>query len=226
LAPGIHDNTYYDYYSRWSDFVLKYNKALFDAADKASVSFLDSKLGNGEIKKIQKIMRKTFDSKLEESLCEENIASSLANLVDSWLSVVQISGYNRYHSTFTDFLSAWIRLFEPIRDTINRTPSEVIKIKGKFDLHHYKTDGEKKHRTPLLIVYSLINRHYILDLMPHASVINNLREQGFEIFATDWGTPDYYNKDLTIEHYAHDYIGNAVDKIKEITGSDKVSLFG
>jgi len=31
---------------------------------------------------------------------------------------------------------------------------------------------------------------------------------------------------LTIEHYAHDYIGNAVDKIKEITGSDNVSLFG
>jgi len=226
VTPGITNNPYYDYYSRWSDFVIKYNKALFESVSKSSNSFLDSGLGNGEIKKTQKIMRKTFDSALEETLCKENISSSLANLVDSWLSIVQISGYDRYHSTFTDFLSAWIRLFDPIRNTISRTPSEVIKVKGKFNLHHYKTIGKKKHHTPLLIVYSLINRYYILDLMPHASVINNLREQGFEIFTTDWGTPDFYNKDLTIEHYAHDYIGNAVDKIKEITGSDNVSLFG
>jgi len=31
---------------------------------------------------------------------------------------------------------------------------------------------------------------------------------------------------MGLEKFAHDYVGNAVDKIKEITGTDKVSLFG
>jgi poly(3-hydroxyalkanoate) synthetase len=50
--------------------------------------------------------------------------------------------------------------------------------------------------------------------------------QGFDIFATDWGTPSSYDKDLTSENYGREYVGNAVEKIKEITGSEKVSLFG
>lgn len=218
--------TFYDYYYKWYDFALKYNKALLEATSESYKSFLDTRRKLTESNKIRETVRAAFDSTLRQRLCEEDISSSLARFVDSWLSVVKISGYDKYHGGFTDFLSAWSQLFEPMRDRMDRTPSEVIKIKGKFDLHHYKTEGKKKYHTPLLVVYSLINRHHILDLMPQASVINNLRKQGFEIFATDWGIPDFYNKDLTLENYAHDYVGNAVDKIKEITGSDKVSLFG
>jgi hypothetical protein len=47
--------------------------------------------------------------------------------------------------------------------------------------------------TPLLIVYAFINRHYILDLLPEVSVVRNLLNQGFDIFATDWGTPGPYD---------------------------------
>src|SRR3990172_11262284 len=77
-----------------------------------------------------------------------------------------------------------------------------------------------------LVVYSLINRHYILDLLPKVSVINSLLKQGFDVYATDWGTPDSSYQNMTLEDYAHEYVENAVEKIKEITGSEKVSLFG
>ncbi len=118
------------------------------------------------------------------------------------------------------------RMLEPFRDKINRTPSEVIEMKGKFNLLHYKSEIAPKHKTPLLIVYSLINRHYILDLLPNVSVIKNLQGQGFDIYATDWGTPKSFDKDLSVETYAEEYVENAVNKIKEITNSDKVSLLG
>ncbi len=51
-------------------------------------------------------------------------------------------------------------------------------------------------------------------------------KQGFDIYATDWGTPSAYDKDLTIGHFVNDYLDKSVDVIREITKSDKVTLFG
>jgi poly(3-hydroxyalkanoate) synthetase len=95
---------------------------------------------------------------------------------------------------------------------------------------YYKKAREDNDRTypttPLLIVYAFINRHYILDLLPEISVVGNLLRQGFDVFATDWGTPSAYDKDLTIGHFVNSYMDRSVDLIREITKSDKVSLFG
>lgn len=217
---------YYDYYYKWNNFALKYNKLLFQAASESYKVFLGESHKLNDHKKIQNKIRATFDSTLQQSLCNDEISSSLTSLVDSWLDVIKLSGYDKFHANYANFISAWSRLFEPIRNNINRTPSEYIKVDGKFNLHHYKPLVKKTHKTPLLIVYSLINRYYILDIAPNASVINNLRKQGFDIYSTSWVTPDFYDKNMTLENFAHDYIGNAVDKIKQITGSEKVSLFG
>jgi poly(3-hydroxyalkanoate) synthetase len=93
---------------------------------------------------------------------------------------------------------------------------------GEYD----KDNNRSRSRTPLLIVYAFINRHYILDLLPGVSVVGSLLRQGFDIFATDWGTPSSYDKDLTIGHFVNSYMDRSVDLIREITKSDKISLFG
>lgn len=216
---------FFDYYSKWFEFSTKYNTALGKAGLESYKTFLGAKWKQDKNKKIQKDIRSAFDSTLRQKLCEDDISLVLAKFVDSWLDVVKISGYDKFHS-FSDYLSAWRRSFEPLINKIDRTPSELINVNDKFHLHHYRPAGKKIHKTPLLVIYSLINRYYILDLMPHASVINNLEKQGFDVYTTFWGTPDFYDKDMTLENYAYDYVGNAVDKIKEISGSDKVSLFG
>lgn len=215
---------YYDYFYNGYNFALRYNRAFFEAVLESYKSFV-SKGKKMDYKKIRNMMRTSFDSTLRQRLCEKDVGSSLANFIDAWLNVVKISGYNK-HNFFLELLSFRSKLFEPLRDNLNRTPSEEIKIKGKFYLHHYKSPVKKRHKTPLLIVYSLINRYYILDLIPNASVINNFLQQGFDVFTTDWGIPGTYDDEITLEDYSHEYIENAVDEIKEITGSDKVSLFG
>jgi len=63
-------------------------------------------------------------------------------------------------------------------------------------------------------------------LVPEVSVVRNLLKQEFDIFATDWGTPSAYDKDLTIGHFVNSYMDKSVDLIRETTKSDKVSLFG
>ncbi len=47
-----------------------------------------------------------------------------------------------------------------------QTPKETIWTKNKAKLYHYAPAAEKKHPVPILMVYALINRPYILDLMP------------------------------------------------------------
>lgn len=215
---------YYNYYRNISDFARKYNLAIFEAAIKAANSALS--LRTGSLQELENSWRSAFNSELGKHLNEEEFASSLGAAFNSWIDMTDLSGQYQFARNFYDSLSYISRQFEPLRGSLNRTPSQVIKMKGRFNLLHYKSKVELKHKTPLLVVYSLINRHYILDLLPKFSVINNLLNQGFDIYATSWGTPSSYDKGLTLEDYAEEYVENAVEKIKETTGSEKVSLFG
>lgn len=217
-------NPYYNYALKWFDFTSKYNSALFEAATTAFESFLSVK--DATVKTIQNTIRSSFDSTLDGLLNENNVTSSMTDYIDSWLDLISLTDYKELTRNFHNFLSYANQMLEPLRDNVNRTPSEIIKMRGRFNLLHYKSDLPSKHKTPLLIVYSLINRHYILDLLPKSSVIKNLQSQGFDIYATDWGTPASYDKNLSLEKYAEEYVENAVERIKEITGSQKVSLFG
>ena len=106
-----------------------------------------------------------------------------------------------------------------------------IKQRSKITKKEKTNGGEKPSETssittPLLIIYAFINRHYILDLLPNSSIVRNFQLQGFNVFATDWGTPSAYDKELTIGHYVNNYLAKTIDYIREHTGSDKVSLFG
>src|SRR3972149_7582161 len=217
-------NKYYDYWYAWCDNANKYNAAFFEATAKSMKSFLNT--SDESIQKTQNAMRAAFEYTLRQKLNEESFASSIANLISARISLAKLFGYDKIYNRLADFYLAGSRMLEPIRDNVNRTPSEVIQMNGRFSLLHYKPVVAQKHKTPLLVVYSLINRHYILDLLPKVSVINSLLKQGFDVYATDWGTPDSSYQNMTLEDYAHEYVENAVEKIKEITGSEKVSLFG
>lgn len=208
----------------WLNFTTKYNFVFLDATYSAFQTFLN--IRDGSAKKIESSIRTSFDTAIRDHLNEEDLASSMANYVDSWLKLVNLSEYREFTASFYKFLSYRSKMLEPLRDNINRTPSEVIPMKGRFHLHHYKSETPSTHKTPLLIVYSLINRHYILDLLPQTSVVKNLQSQGFDIYATDWETPASYDENLTLEKYAEEYVENSIEKIKEITGAEKVSILG
>src|SRR5690606_39405828 len=46
-----------------------------------------------------------------------------------------------------------------------------------------------KYQTPVLLVPSLINRHYVMDLLPGKSMAEDLVASGHDVFCLDWGTP-------------------------------------
>src|SRR5829696_9084260 len=65
---------------------------------------------------------------------------------------------------------------------VGETPNEVLVEKRAYRMLHYQQMVSKTARTPILIVYALINRSYVLDLQPDKSWIRSLLSQGFDVY--------------------------------------------
>jgi len=114
---------------------------------------------------------------------------------------------------------------------VGETPAEVIYSENKLDLLRYDAEAagiepENDHETPILIVYALINRPYILDLQPGRSVVRRLLEDGFDVYLIDWGEPSQLDASLTLEDYVDRYVDNCVDAVRADAGVDSVNLLG
>ena len=106
------------------------------------------------------------------------------------------------------------------------TPSEVIYEEDQLKLLHYHSPSAPRHRTPLLFVYALVNRPYILDLKPGRSVVAHFVNSGFDTYLVDWGVPTPADRHLTLDDYINGYLANVVDHLCERTGSPQVSILG
>ena len=58
------------------------------------------------------------------------------------------------------------------------TPSEVVYEEDRLRLLHYPSDEPRRFKTPLVLVFALVNRPYILDLLPGKSVVEHFRGPG------------------------------------------------
>ncbi|MFB6281750.1 MAG: PHA/PHB synthase family protein [Haloferacaceae archaeon] len=112
---------------------------------------------------------------------------------------------------------------------VGTTPSEVVYRENKLELHRYDPEAvgaEREHGTPLLIVYALINRPYILDLQPDRSVVRRLLEAGFVVYMIDWGEPSQLDTALGLDDYVNRYLVDCVDAVRRREGVDAVHLLG
>ncbi len=106
------------------------------------------------------------------------------------------------------------------------TPSAVVYEEDRLKLLHYLHDEPPTQKTPLLIVFALINRPYILDLLPNKSVVRHFVDAGFDTYLIDWGVPTHADRHLTMETYINGYLLNVVDYLGERTGSSQVNVLG
>jgi polyhydroxyalkanoate synthase len=91
------------------------------------------------------------------------------------------------------------------------TPAEVVHHENKWRLLHYlPTRGAPRHRTPVLLVPSLINRHYVLDLMPGKSFAEAMVAAGHDVYIIDWGTPAPEDRWLDFDDICDAYLGRAI----------------
>jgi polyhydroxyalkanoate synthase len=102
------------------------------------------------------------------------------------------------------------RLTKPMPE-VGQTPADVVHCENKWRLLHYRPRPEGfAYRTPVLMVPSLINRWYVLDLMPHKSLVEWLVARGHDVFLIDWGEPGSEDRYLTFDDICDRYLGRAL----------------
>jgi polyhydroxyalkanoate synthase len=107
-----------------------------------------------------------------------------------------------------------------------RTPREVVWQEDKARLYRYKPAAEKRFPVPVLLVYALILRPYIVDLVPGNSLVEYLGNEGFDVYLLDWGVPGDEDRQLSFENYVLDYLPEAVEQVLSNSGAEELSLFG
>lgn len=108
------------------------------------------------------------------------------------------------------------------------TPADVVYTEDKMKLLHYRSlvDKKKLHSTPVLIVYALINRYIMLDLEPGRSFIQNLLNEGLDVYLIDWGYPTGADRYLGLDDYINYYMDTALEWIRSETKTKQINLMG
>jgi polyhydroxyalkanoate synthase len=105
-----------------------------------------------------------------------------------------------------------------------QTDSEIVLQNRSFRLLRYKSKN-RKYKTPVLIVSSLVGKYYILDLTAERSYVSHLLNEGFDVFIIDWTTDDASEK-FGLDVYADKFLSEIVERVCELSKSKKVSLLG
>jgi poly[(R)-3-hydroxyalkanoate] polymerase subunit PhaC len=71
---------------------------------------------------------------------------------------------------------------------------------------------------PLLVVPSLINRAYILDLAPGRSLLRYLASRGIRPLLVDWGEPGRPERRMTLEDYVVGRLEGALEETRRVGG--------
>jgi polyhydroxyalkanoate synthase subunit PhaC len=79
---------------------------------------------------------------------------------------------------------------------------------------------------PLLVVPSLVNRAYVLDLLPDHSMLRYLATQGIRPLLLDWGFPGEIERTFSLSDYIAGRLERALAYTVSFTGGAKITLAG
>ncbi len=107
------------------------------------------------------------------------------------------------------------------------TPRDTVLRDGTAQLYRFRRPegAAEAARVPLLLVPSLINRWYVLDLREGASLAHAAVQHGFDTFCLDWGIPEDEDRHLSWDDVVA-RLHRMVRRVKRITGAPKVALLG
>jgi polyhydroxyalkanoate synthase subunit PhaC len=105
------------------------------------------------------------------------------------------------------------------------TPGSVIFRNELIELIQYAPTTATVWKRPLVITPPQINKYYATDLSPDKSLIRFLLDGGIQTFAVSWRNPTVENRDWGLATYVA-ALDKAVDAVREIAGSDDITMMG
>jgi polyhydroxyalkanoate synthase len=134
-----------------------------------------------------------------------------------------------------EFAEAWLKAADvlarglPLRDApppLAATPATEIYRRNKLRVLHYHRATPPRPGLPVLLVPSIINRAYILDLTPGFSVVEHLLAQGCDVFMIDWGVPSDEDRFVVFDDLIEPMLDRALRAVLRHTGQPRATLVG
>ena len=121
-----------------------------------------------------------------------------------------------------------LKSYEILKDIdkveIATSPKTAVYNEDKLTLYRYNRDTDATFKTPVLIVYALVNTYKMLDIQPDRSYIKNLLNAGLDVYLIDWGYPTKGDRYLSMDDYVNGYINNCVDFIRKKNRLEKINI--
>lgn len=105
------------------------------------------------------------------------------------------------------------------------TAHDVVATSGPMRVVRYRSDA-RVHATPVVLIPSIINRAYVLDLRPGQSLAEHLLGLGLDVFLIDWGTPRAVDQGLGFADYGRRLIEVALRAVRRESGAKQAHLLG
>jgi polyhydroxyalkanoate synthase len=106
------------------------------------------------------------------------------------------------------------------------TPGEVVYENELIQLLQYRAATAEVAKRPLVMVPPCINKFYILDLQPGASLVGHAVAAGHTVFMISWRNVGPELGHLTWDDYLEKGVFAALRVAREITASDQVNALG
>lgn len=112
---------------------------------------------------------------------------------------------------------------------VAKTPKDTVHREGKGSLYRFRGgrrgDAAPSH-VPVLLVPSMINRWYVIDLREGASLAAALaKDSPWDTFCFDWGIPEDEDRYVTWDDVLA-RLDRMVKRVLRITGAEQVAIVG
>jgi polyhydroxyalkanoate synthase len=103
---------------------------------------------------------------------------------------------------------------------------DAVYREDKLTLYRYRPLAESAGLPPVLIVYALVNRPYMMDLQPDRSLIRRLLERGIDVYLIDWGYPDGADRYTNLDDYINGYLHRCLGEVLRAHSIPSTTLLG
>jgi len=110
-----------------------------------------------------------------------------------------------------------------VGSNLANTPGAVVYENELIQLIQYQPTTDKVHAVPLVMVPSVVNKFYILDLAPESSFVRYYVSQGYSVFMVSWRSTSQALQHLTWDDYVEKGVIAAIEVASEITRQEKVN---
>lgn len=106
------------------------------------------------------------------------------------------------------------------------TPGEVVFENELIQLIQYRPSTASVHEVPLLIIPSVVNKYYLLDLTPESSLVRYLVAQNQTVFMLSWRNVSTPQQDKGWDDYLEQGVMAAIEVTRAISGREQIQAVG